>query len=132
MRRLLTGYAQQFNRRHKRHGHLFQNRYKSFLCGEGYEKRIKAQFKGFDLDILIQRIPAYFDIEAGRIKSSAKQRQASRARSILCYLAVNRLKVSIAEMARKLNISHATVSKCIYCGQSDGLSKTLERDPFNW
>jgi REP element-mobilizing transposase RayT len=34
MRRLLTGYAQQFNRRHKRHGQLFQNRYKSFLCQE--------------------------------------------------------------------------------------------------
>ena len=32
MRRLLTGYAQQFNRRHGRHGYLFQNRYKSFLC----------------------------------------------------------------------------------------------------
>ncbi len=31
MRRLLAGYAQQFNRRHKRHGHLFQNRYKSFF-----------------------------------------------------------------------------------------------------
>jgi putative transposase len=34
MRRLLTGYAQQFNRRHHRSGHLFQNRYKSFLCEE--------------------------------------------------------------------------------------------------
>jgi REP element-mobilizing transposase RayT len=34
MRRLLTGYAQQFNRRHKRHGQLFQNRYKSILCEE--------------------------------------------------------------------------------------------------
>ena len=34
MRRLWTGYAQQFNRRHKRHGQLFQNRYKSFLCEE--------------------------------------------------------------------------------------------------
>ncbi len=32
MRRLLTGYAMAFNRRHRRHGHLFQNRYKSFLC----------------------------------------------------------------------------------------------------
>ncbi len=32
MRRLLTGYAQQFNRRHRRHGHLFQNRYKSILA----------------------------------------------------------------------------------------------------
>ena len=34
MRRLLTGYAVSFNRRHKRYGHLFQNRYKSFLCEE--------------------------------------------------------------------------------------------------
>ena len=34
MRRLLTGYAVSFNRRHKRHGHLFQNRYKSILCQE--------------------------------------------------------------------------------------------------
>jgi putative transposase len=34
MRRLLTGYAQQFNRRHKCQGQLFQNRYKSFLCEE--------------------------------------------------------------------------------------------------
>ena len=34
MRRLLTGYAQHFNRRHHRTGHLFQNRYKSILCQE--------------------------------------------------------------------------------------------------
>jgi putative transposase len=32
MRRLLTSYAQQFNRRHRRHGVLFQNRYKYILC----------------------------------------------------------------------------------------------------
>jgi REP element-mobilizing transposase RayT len=34
MRRLLTGYAVSCNRRHHRHGHLFQNRYKSILCQE--------------------------------------------------------------------------------------------------
>ena len=34
MRRLLTGYAMSYNRRHQRHGHLFQNRYKSILCQE--------------------------------------------------------------------------------------------------
>ncbi len=32
MKRLLTGYAVNFNRRHRRCGHLFQNRYKSILC----------------------------------------------------------------------------------------------------
>jgi REP element-mobilizing transposase RayT len=34
MSRLLTGYVKYFNRRHDRHGQLFQNRYKSFLCQE--------------------------------------------------------------------------------------------------
>jgi REP element-mobilizing transposase RayT len=34
MRRLLTGYAVYFNRRYRRHGHLFQNRYKSIICQE--------------------------------------------------------------------------------------------------
>ena len=34
MRRLMTGYAVTFNRRYKRRGHLFQNRYKSVVCEE--------------------------------------------------------------------------------------------------
>jgi REP-associated tyrosine transposase len=34
MRRLLTGYAISYNKRHRRHGHLFQNRYKSIVCEE--------------------------------------------------------------------------------------------------
>jgi len=34
MRRFLTGYAVSYNRRHRRHGHLFQNRYKSIVCEE--------------------------------------------------------------------------------------------------
>jgi putative transposase len=34
MRRLLTGYAVYYNLRHSRHGHLFQNRYKSIVCEE--------------------------------------------------------------------------------------------------
>ena len=34
MRKLLTWYAQYYNRRHKRTGHLFENRYKSIFCDE--------------------------------------------------------------------------------------------------
>jgi putative transposase len=37
MRRFLTGYAVSYNLRHRRHGHLFQNRYKSIVCdGDSY------------------------------------------------------------------------------------------------
>src|SRR4030067_1176379 len=35
MRRLLTGYALRYKRRHRRNGHLFQNRYNSIICEEG-------------------------------------------------------------------------------------------------
>ena len=34
MRRFMTGYAISYNLRHHRHGHLFQNRYKSIVCDE--------------------------------------------------------------------------------------------------
>jgi len=34
MRAFLTGYAIDYNHRHGRHGHLFQNRYKSIVCEE--------------------------------------------------------------------------------------------------
>ena len=37
MRRLLTGYAVSYNFRHRRHGPLFQDRYKSMVCdGDSY------------------------------------------------------------------------------------------------
>ena len=34
MAKLLTGYAVRFNRKYRRHGPLFQNRYKSIVCQE--------------------------------------------------------------------------------------------------
>lgn len=41
MRRLLTGYAIGFNRRYRRSGYPFQNRYKSILCqGDAYLKEL--------------------------------------------------------------------------------------------
>jgi putative transposase len=37
MRRFMTGYAVGYNLRHRRHGHVFQNRYKSIVCdGDSY------------------------------------------------------------------------------------------------
>ncbi len=41
MRKILTGYVVNFNGRHHRRGHLFQNRYKSIVCQEdGYLKEL--------------------------------------------------------------------------------------------
>ena len=54
MRKLLTGYALYFNRRHKRRGYLFQNRYKSILCEE--EKYLLELIRYIHLNPLRARI----------------------------------------------------------------------------
>ena len=53
MRRLLTGYAVSFNRRHKRHGQLFQHRYKSIICQE---------------DVYLKELVRYIHLNPFRVK----------------------------------------------------------------
>jgi putative transposase len=54
MRRLLTAYATSFNRRHKRDGHLFQNRFKSTVVDE--ERYFLALVRYIHLNPLRARI----------------------------------------------------------------------------
>jgi len=56
MRKILTGYVVNFNKRHRRYGHLFQNRYKSIVCQE---------------DIYLKELVRYIHLNllrAGRVK----------------------------------------------------------------
>ena len=260
MRRLLTGYAQQFNRRHKRGGHLFQNRYKSFLCeedlylhelvryihlnpiragmvkdikalnsyphcghavimgkveydwqdtdsvlnlfgktirqarksylafvtkgvdhgrrpelvgggllrshggwtalkalqsagiwvmgderilgssdfvesvlrqaNEQFEKRTLAQAKGLNLEKLIIAIAEQLEVDPILINSSSRQRAVAQARSIICSLAIDRLKISGAEVARKLELSPSAVSKLASRGRKEDLATRIADNIF--
>ncbi len=46
IRRWLTGYAICYNHRHRRWGHLFQNRYKSIVCDEREKVSIEELTSG--------------------------------------------------------------------------------------
>ncbi len=54
MRKILTGYAVNFNKRHSRYGHLFQNRYKSIVCQE--EAYLRELVRYIHLNLLRARI----------------------------------------------------------------------------
>ncbi|NIM96999.1 MAG: transposase [candidate division Zixibacteria bacterium] len=257
MRRLLTGYAVSFNRRHKRHGQLFQNRYKSFLCEqdvylkelvryihlnplrakvvkdlnqlssyrysghavllgkmnadwqdtdyvlgifgaskgaarrayvtfvvrgisqgrrpdligggllrsvggwstlkgisrggvrikgderilgsskfvervlkeahEDYEQRVRMRAVGPGLDELIARVAHHYGIAIDDLKTASKQRTITEARTVLCYLAVRRLMISCADVARTLNISPAAVSRAVGRGQMASEIKMIQK-----
>jgi REP element-mobilizing transposase RayT len=59
MQRLLTGYAGSFNRKYRRHGQLFQNRYKSILCQE--DKYLKELVRYIHLNPLRARLVESID-----------------------------------------------------------------------
>ena len=63
MRRLLTGYAVKYNIRHKRHGQLFQNRYKSIICQE---------------DIYLKELVRYIHLNPLRAKKVAELNKGGR------------------------------------------------------
>jgi len=50
MRKILTGYVVNFNRRHRRYGHLFQNRYKSIVYQE--DRYLKELVQYIHLNLL--------------------------------------------------------------------------------
>lgn len=100
MRRLLTGYAQDFNRRYRRHGQLFQNRYKSILCEE---------------DPYLLELVRYIHLNP------------LRAKAVFCYLAVKKLDERCASVAKALAVRPSAVSKAMRRGRSTAAESSAEQ-----
>ena len=98
---------------------------------EAYEKRTLAMVKGLGLDELVQFTAEHFEIEKGVIKSPVKERAAARARGIVCFLAIERLGIKGAEIARKMNLTPSGVSKLAGRGRKDPLAVEIESRLFD-
>jgi putative transposase len=62
---------------------------------------------------LSERVAAECQVGPELLSTPTKDRNVSRARAILCYLAVRRLMMSGAEVARALNLSPSMVSRAV-------------------
>jgi hypothetical protein len=102
------------------------------LANEEYEKKTLFMTKGIGLDTLVGAVAKHFGIGRDIIESSSKQRTISRARSVICYLAVDKLMISGADVARKLNLSPSAVSKLVVRGRMDKLAKQIEKEIFDF
>jgi putative transposase len=112
MRRLLTGYAVQFNRRHRRHGHLFQNRYKSILCQE--DTYLKELVRYIHLNPLRARLVADYK-NLGKFKyagHSALMGKSSRKWQNTEYI--------LSQFGRKTSTARRLYGEFVEKGISDG------------
>ncbi len=66
------------------------------------------------------------------MKSSSKQSTVFRVRATICYLAVDKLIISGADAARKLNLSPSAISKLAVRGRMNSLAKQIKNDIFDF
>jgi REP element-mobilizing transposase RayT len=131
MRKLLTFYAGFYNRRHRRHGHLFQNRYKSIIVQEDtYFKELVRYIhlnplRAGMVDSLanldrkkaasrmIQSCCKEADINGQALLGGSRNRPVSKVRRELSHKLTKELGLSYAETARQLGVSTSAVSRII-------------------
>ena len=68
------------------------------------------------MDFVAQRVATLLNIHAEDIGCQGKRKELVHARSLLCFRAVRELGISMAAMARRLNISTVAVSKSVARG----------------
>jgi chromosomal replication initiation ATPase DnaA len=93
MRRLLTGYAVTFNRRHE------------------------LKTLGYDLKKIAERAGEIYRMDPRYILSRGRQRRRVDARSLVCYWAVRELGMALTHLARDLAMSPSAVSYAVERGE---------------
>ena len=91
MRRLPTGHADSYNRRHRRHG--------------------------VDLKMVEERVMEIFDVDRDVIYSRGGHKVQVEARSLLCYWAVRELGHSAADLAKRLSMTQPAVGYAVNRGE---------------
>ena len=87
---------------------------------EEMSRRAKIRAQGWDFKALSNRIAEQFDVDVERLFTPTKDRTVSRARAMLCYLAVRRFMMRGADVARKLNLTPSMVSRAVRRAEKKG------------
>lgn len=96
---------------------------------ERLERRYRIQMQGWDFDHILNRVAQIFELKPEEVLSSVKLKKRVRARSLLCYWAVNELEMTGTVIARRLKMSKSAVSRAVVRGEriaSDMKLKLLE------
>ena len=90
------------------------------------EERYRLEAFGIDVDTLLLKVAQYYEIDPADLKTAGKEATITKARTVLCYLAVRKLMISCADVARTLRISPATVSRAASRGSELSNLKHLQ------
>ncbi len=86
-------------------------------ANEELEQRTRIKKQGWDWDGLLNKVTNHYNLDGDSLKDGGKERGIVKVRSVVCYFAVRRLRMSAVEVALKLNITPSAVSKLVMRGR---------------
>ncbi len=95
------------------------------LAGEQLERRYYLKAKGYDFEAVVERVVKLLGMDSNQVVTNSKNKQAVRARSLVCYWAFNELGMNQTELAQKFGISQPAVSSAVRKG-----GKTVRTDGY--
>ncbi len=92
---------------------------------ESIEKKYLLISKGYTLDDVVNRVSETLNVKPQVVWDAGRHRKTVEARSLMCYWAVRELGLSMAEIARKLNLSVTAVSNSVARGAKIAATKKI-------
>jgi putative transposase len=87
------------------------------MAKEQMERKNKLISKGYNLEMIADRVSSVMELEASEIWKSGKSRRRVAARSLLCFWAVREVGISMTELSRRLELSLSGVSQSVTRGE---------------
>ncbi|MBW2206665.1 MAG: transposase [Deltaproteobacteria bacterium] len=88
------------------------------LAHEEYDEQYKLKRRGYDFDLVVKEVAAIVEMQPDEILSKGKQPRKVEARSLLCYWAVNKLGMSLTDVARRQGMTPAGVGYAAQRGET--------------
>ena len=80
-------------------------------ANEDLQQKYRLAATGPNLERLLKKVAEYYSVDPDDLKTAGKESTLTKARTVLSYIAVRKLMISCADVARKLTISPTTVSR---------------------
>jgi len=141
MRKILTGYVVNFNKRHRRYGHLFQNCYKSIVCQEDVYLKELVRYIHLNLlrvglvkdlkelnlnpwsgqSALAEKVSERYNVSMGELRSGGRRRTVVKARHAMSWIGVRELGYSGVDVARYLGVTNSCLTRIISTGRKQDI-----------
>lgn len=82
-----------------------------------FARKYRLKSLGYDFEKVVERVSEIFRLEKDYVTGKGRQRDRVTARDLLCYWSAAELRMSIVDIARRLDLTPAAVSFAVQRGE---------------